>query len=108
MAAVNAGVVPQHMSALQLANRVRLARAELKRQVRARQIPAADVVRDVPWEAQTMAIGELLVAQHRWGRTRMLRFLARLAVGENKQLGSLTERQRRVLIDALNGAPFYG
>jgi hypothetical protein len=100
--------VPQHMDALQLANRVRLARAELKRQVRAGQIPASDVVRDVPWEAQTMAVGELLLAQHRWGRTRMLTFLAGLAVGENKQLGTLTERQRRVLIDALNGAPFYG
>src|SRR4051794_16500363 len=65
---------PQHMRALQQANRVRLARAELKRQVMDGEISAADVVLECPWEAESMAIADLLMSQHRWGRTRCRRF----------------------------------
>jgi hypothetical protein len=93
--------MPQHMEALAHANRVRLARAALKRQVAAGNIEAAEVVRNGPWETSTMAVGELLRSQRRWGRTRARKFLFGLALNENRELGRLTERQRMVLAVAL-------
>ena len=67
---------PQHMRALAQANRVRLARAELKRQVAEGETTVAEIVLECPWEAESMAIADLLLSQHRWGRTRCRRFLA--------------------------------
>ena len=88
---------PQHMKALELANRVRLARAELKRRICRGEITAAEVVVTCPWEAESMAISDLLVSQRRWGRTRCRKFLASIQMSENKPVGSLTERQQRTL-----------
>jgi hypothetical protein len=88
---------PQHLRALAQANRVRLARAELKRQVAESEISVADVVLSCPWEAESMAIADLLMSQHRWGRTRCRRFLAALPMTETKTIGSMTDRQRRAL-----------
>jgi hypothetical protein len=91
------------MRALERANRVRLARAELKRQVAEGEVTAAEVVTTCPWEAESMSIGDLLMSQHRWGRTRCHRFLAPLRMSETKQLGTLTQRQRDELAMRLNG-----
>jgi hypothetical protein len=93
--------VPQHIEALERANRVRLARAALKRSVRAGQIDAHDVVRTCPWEAESMSVSELLRSQSRWGKTRTRKFLTPLAVSENRQLGRLTMRQREMVAGAL-------
>ena len=91
----------QHMRALEQANRVRLARAELKRQVAEGETTVAEVVRSCPWEAGSMAIAELLMSQHRWGRTRCRKLLAPLGIAENKTIGSMTERQRLALAQRL-------
>ena len=88
---------PQHLRALERANKVRLARAELKRAIARGDMDAADVVRRCPWEATTMTVAELLTSQRRWGRTRARKFLMPLLIGENKQLGTLTGRQRCLL-----------
>ena len=88
---------PQHMEALARANRVRLARAELKRSIARGDLDAADVVRECPWETESMTLAELLTSQRRWGRTRARKFLMPLSLNENKQLGTLTSRQRRML-----------
>jgi hypothetical protein len=93
--------VPQHLEALEHANRVRLARAALKRRVRAGELGAHEVVRSCPWEAETMSVSELLRSQSRWGRTRTRKFLLPLAISENRQLGRLTARQREMLAAAL-------
>ena len=92
---------PQHMQALELANRVRLARAELKRRVGDGELSAAEVILSRPWEAETMTIMDLLMSQRRWGRTRCRRFLASIQVPETKQLGRLTDRQRDALAELL-------
>jgi hypothetical protein len=91
------------MRALATANRVRLARAELKRRVSEREVTVADVVLTCPWEAESMAIADLLMSQHRWGRTRCRRFLAALPMSETKTVGSMTERQRHALAEMLGG-----
>jgi hypothetical protein len=44
-----------------------------------------------------MSISDLLMSQKRWGRTRCRRLLTSLGVPENKQVGTLTERQRIAL-----------
>lgn len=98
--------MPQHMEALAHANRVRLARASLKRAVAAGQVGAAAIVRDCPWEAESMTVGELLRSQRRWGRTRARKFLFSVALNENRELGRLTERQRVLLAERLDSKLF--
>jgi hypothetical protein len=88
---------PQHMQALAQANRVRLARAELKRLVADGEATAADVVLECPWQADSMTIADLLMSQHRWGRSRCRRFLLSIPMTETKTIGSMTERQRKEL-----------
>ena len=88
---------PQHMRALERANLVRLARAELKRAIARGDADPSEVIRDCPWETESMTIAELLTSQRRWGRTRARKFLMPLSLNENKQLGTLTSRQRRLL-----------
>jgi hypothetical protein len=88
---------PQHMRALERANKVRLARAELKRRVAGGEIGVAEVILDCPWEADSMAVADLLMSQRRWGQTRCRKFLAQLPMSEQKTVGSMTERQRRTL-----------
>jgi len=90
------------MQALARANRVRLARAELKRSIARGDVDAADVVRDCPWETESMTLAELLTSQRRWGRTRARKFLVGLALNENKRLGTLTSRQRTLLSSELS------
>jgi hypothetical protein len=93
---------PQHMQALELANRVRLARAHLKRRVATGEVEAAEVIVTCPWEAESMTIMDLLMSQRRWGRTRCRKFLGSIQMSENKTLGSMTQRQRRTLAAVLS------
>ena len=99
-AAVSAGQ-EQHLRALEYANRGRLARARMKREIAAGELPAAEVVLSCPWQAHSMSISDLLMSQKRWGRTRCRRLLVSLSVPENKQVGTLTERQRVALASML-------
>ena len=88
---------PQHMQALQRANEVRLARAELKRNIGSGTLSIAEVILTCPWEAASMTIAELLTSQRRWGATRASKFLAGIGMPETKTVGSMTERQRGLL-----------
>jgi len=94
----------QHMRALERANRVRLARAELKRRVATGELDAADVILDCRWEAASMAVADLLMSQRRWGQTRCRKFLAQIPMSETKTVGSMTDRQRRTLAAMLSSA----
>jgi hypothetical protein len=91
----------QHLRALEYANRVRLARARLKRKVAAGDLEASDVILTCPWQAHSMSVSDLLMSQKRWGRTRCRRLLISLGVSEIKPIGTLTERQRLALAAVL-------
>jgi hypothetical protein len=91
----------QHLRALEHANRVRLARAQLKRQISSGALTAAEVIVSCPWEAHSMSISDVLMSQKRWGRARCRRLLLSIGVPENKRLGTLTERQRVALAGVL-------
>src|SRR3954469_20454650 len=71
---------PQCLRALERANQVRFARAELKRRVRAGRVSVADPILACPWQARTMPRSELLATQRGWGRTRCRRLLLGLQV----------------------------
>lgn len=103
MTATATATAPQHMRALARANRVRLARAELKRRICEGETTVADIVLDCPWEAEGMAIADLLLSQHRWGRARCRRFLATISLSETKTIVSMTDRQRHALAARLRG-----
>ena len=89
------------MRALQLANRVRRARSDLKSRIADGQLSAAEVILACPSELASMPIAQLLASQHGWGEVRSRAFLAQVAVAEDKSIGSLTERQRHVIASLL-------
>lgn len=93
--------MPQHMQALARANQVRLARAALKREIAAGHRDVIEVLEELPWEIESMSLIELLTSQRSWGRTRARKFLVGLMLPENKRIGSLTSRQRLMLIREL-------
>jgi hypothetical protein len=95
---------PQYMRALERANKVRLARAELKRRVAMDDVDVAEVILECPWEAESMAVADLLMSQRRWGQTRCRKFLAQIPMSEKKTVGSMTDRQRRTLAAMLTSA----
>jgi hypothetical protein len=92
---------PQRLRALERANKVRLARAELKRRIADGGVSAAQVILDCPSEATSWSLGDLLMSQRRWGRTRCRKFLVQNEISEVKPVGALTERQRRMLAGKL-------
>ena len=93
--------VPQHLQALERANRVRLARAALKRSIASGELPITKVITECPWQTESMTLSELLRSQSRWGRTRTRKLLASVGLSENKRLDTLTERQRMLLVSQL-------
>src|SRR3954463_16781199 len=95
--ATTTNTAPQHMRALARANKVRLARAELKRRIAQGEVTVAEVVLDMPWEAASMSIADLLMSQRRWGTTRCRKLLQTIPITETKTVGSMTDRQRRAL-----------
>ena len=99
--AVMGSGAPQHLSALARANRVRLARAELKRRIADGEISAGDVVLACPWEVESMTVADLLASQRRWGATRCRKLLAALQISETRHVGALTQRQRMALAERL-------
>ena len=74
----------------------------MKRKIAAGDLSATEVVLNCPWQAHSMSISDLLMSQKRWGRTRCRRLLVSLGVPEEKQVGTLTERQRLALAAVLN------
>jgi hypothetical protein len=94
---------PQHLRALERANRVRLARASLKRRIGDGELSAADVFLECPWEAASMSVADVLMSQRRWGAHRCRKLLFGLRISETKTVGALTERQRGELARRLRG-----
>jgi hypothetical protein len=92
------------MRALEHANRIRLARADLKRRVARGDVAVADVLLDPADEIGGMEIAELLTSQKRWGSTRCTKFMDSIGLSEAKTIRSLTERQRSAMAAVLTSA----
>jgi len=92
---------PQPLRALERANEVRLARAELKRRIADGEASAAQVILASPWEAKSWPVGDILISQRRWGSIRARKLLVSLEINERRPLKMLTPRQRQVLATKL-------
>jgi hypothetical protein len=94
----------QRMDALANANVVRLARAQLKRDLKARRVSVCDVLAEPPACAETMNVLSLLLAVPKVGRTKATKILRGCVVAPSKTVGGLSARQRGELLAAL--APY--
>ena len=104
-ATVPSFAAPQHLVALAHANKVRLARAELKKRIGNGQQSAGEVILDCPWEAASMTVADVLMSQRRWGSARCRKLLMSLHISETRTVGSLTQRQRNELALRLAESP---
>jgi hypothetical protein len=91
----------QRMQALQRANEIRIARATLKRQIAAGRTSAAQAILSGPPEIEGMAVIELLRSQRSWGQARCRGLMRAIPLSENKTIGSMTDRQQRLLLAML-------
>lgn len=91
----------QRMEALKHANHIRLSRAQLKREVRAGERAAEDVVLDLPPYCKRMRVMELLRAHRYWGVGKCKQVMDEADVSEIRTLGTLTMRQRQALAEAI-------
>jgi hypothetical protein len=89
---------PQHLQALQLANRSRMAGSAVKRELDQGEITIAEALEDP--RAGSVKIVELLAAQYRWGAWRARRLLADEMISEHKRVRELTARQRGAIARA--------
>jgi hypothetical protein len=91
----------QPMAALERANTIRLARADLRRKLSNRELTAGELLLDPPAAILTWEVGELLSAQWRWGNIRTRKFLGTMVISFHREVRMLTGRERRRLVEAL-------
>jgi hypothetical protein len=89
------------LRALSRATEVRTGRAQLRRDIRAGKLTVSDILGDIPNEAATMQVVELLMFQRGWGRVRSRKLLKNVPVAENKALCTLTQRQLDLIVSLL-------
>lgn len=90
--------MPQHMEALDKANRVRLGRAQVRRDLVARKITLADVLAHP--DVQSARLGYVLSWQWRWGGKRVKNLLSALRISETRKVDELTDRQKGLVVAA--------
>lgn len=88
----------QRLRALEQANEVRTARAELKKELASGKIELVQILADPPPCVRTARVRELLLVLPKIGSVRAARILARCGIAHSKTLGGLSERQRDELI----------
>ena len=88
----------QQMKALEQANLVRFAAADVKREMRDGRLLLEDAVFDD--RAQSIVLRTLLMTRKRVGPVRVDRLLRRLEINGHKRISDLTDRQRQVVADA--------
>jgi hypothetical protein len=95
----------QRMDALGEANRIRFARSQLKRDLKAGRRHLVDLLRDPPEYLDTMKVLDLLLATPRIGRVKALTALNACRVSPTKTIGGLTERQLGEIVGHMNRPP---
>ena len=91
----------QRLNALARANQLRAARAGLKRQIASGEVNCAELILRPRWEIERMPIAQLLATQRSWGEERCRKFLRRMKISGIRPIGSISERERQLLAEAL-------
>jgi hypothetical protein len=91
----------QRWAALQNANRIRLLRAQLKRDVKAGRASAADYLLDPPEFVLGMEVYDLLIAVPHKGRVKVTKALGRCRISPHRQVGRLTVAECARIAEAI-------
>jgi hypothetical protein len=87
------------------ANRVRTSRAALKKRLKAREVPALDLILEPPDYIETMKVQDLLLAVPKYGKVKTGKTLQLSRISPTKTVGGLSQRQRTELVWRMNGGP---
>jgi S13-like H2TH domain len=95
----------QRFAALQRANEIRTARAQLKKRLEpgAGGLTVSQILANPPDYVETMKVYDLLMAIPKWGITKSLNAMRAVDIAPGKTVGGLSPRQRRELLRWLHG-----
>lgn len=100
---------PQHLTALEQANRVRIAFAQLKREIHSGEVSVEQALTDHRDRiTSTATVRDLLRAQRDWGNVRCRRILQRSKLADSKSALGLTPRQIAELSEMIQGSARHG
>lgn len=91
----------QRMEALELANRIRIQRAQLKKDIRSGEASIYELIDNPPVWAGGMKVAHVLCAMRGVAEVRAQKLLTHAGVSDRKNLGGLSPRQRKALKQAL-------
>ena len=91
----------QRMAALERANGIRSARAQLKRDLKAGRKSIVDLLDSPPDYVLTAKVFDMLLAVPKYGRVKANRVLNQCRISPAKTIGGLSERQRGELVSRL-------
>jgi hypothetical protein len=91
----------QRLRALRLANEIRSARAQLKKDLASGKIELAQILARSPECVLTARVRDVLLALPKIGPVKTGRILADCGIAHSKTVGGLTERQRTELLNRL-------
>jgi hypothetical protein len=94
----------QRMTALRHANEIRIRRAQIKKDVKARRLNVAALIASPPADLETMKVFPLLLAAPKIGRVKANKILTMHRISPSKTIGGLSHRQRVELAIALAAA----
>jgi len=89
------------MDALERANRIRTARAQLKRDLKAGKVSIHKLLLQPPAYLETAKVFDMLLAVPKYGRVKANKVLVQCRISPSKTIGGLSERQRTELVSML-------
>lgn len=91
----------QRMAALEVANRIRIDRAKMKRALKAGSMSVIDVLAEPEGYAYGMKVEQLLIAVPKIGKVKTMLLMRDCMIASSKTVGGLSPRQRDELIRRL-------
>jgi hypothetical protein len=91
----------QRREALEKANDIRVKRARLKRDIKARRKFIVDLIEKPPYYIETMKLFDLILAAPKYGRVKANKILNDCRVSPSKTIGGLSTRQRSEIVEKL-------
>ncbi|MGI9020164.1 MAG: integration host factor, actinobacterial type [Solirubrobacterales bacterium] len=100
-AAVPERTSAQRMKALNKANEIRTARAQLKRDLKAGKVQIQRLLLDPPHYVLSAKAFDMILAVPKYGRVKANKVLSQCRISPSKTIGGLSERQRAELVHML-------
>jgi hypothetical protein len=91
----------QRMRALNRANEIRSARAQLKRDLKAGKVKIETLLLDPPEYVLSAKAFDMILAVPKYGRVKANKILGQCRISPSKTIGGLSERQRAELVQHL-------